>query len=228
MNISGLKRFAVAGAGLLAVSVSAMASVPLDFQVSYDPTDAAHIRLRAITAQFGPSPAELRQAAAVADTPEELAVLLFVAREGHGDAAAVASRRAQGKSWSDLMHTFGVSGSRLYLPIPAAAGVPYVRPSGYRSPGLTRDPIPDDATVEDLVNLQVVAAQYRVDPMEVVAARRSGKSYAEIHRANVNPAPVAGMARLEKDLEIQEVPQRIDNVREWMKANRPEPGGERR
>jgi hypothetical protein len=213
---------------MLAVSVAAIASVPLDFQVSYDPLDATHIRLRAITAQFGPSPAELRQAATVADTPEELAVILFVAREGHGDVAAVASRRAQGKSWADLMRTFGVSGSRLYLPLPAAAGVPYVRPSGYRSPGLSREPIPDDATVEDLVNLQVVAAEYRVDPMEVVAARRSGKSYAEIHRAHVTPPADAGLARLESLGEIQEVPPRINNIREWMKANRTEPGGERR
>lgn len=166
------------------VAGEAAASVSLDFQVAFNPSDDVHVLLRATSDYYRPAAPDFQLAAAACQRPEEMAVVFFIARHSGAGVEAILSRRTRGESWMSIMTALKVKPDLLYLGLPEQAGPPYGKANGHRknrSKEPVRGVVITDADVIDLVGLQVTAKYYRVDPMQVVEARRAGRSYPVIH-----------------------------------------------
>ena len=168
---------------VVVAAVPVAASVSLDFLVAFEPSDDVHVQLRATYGYFTPSQTDLRQVAGVVTSPEEMAVVFFIARHSGVSAELILQKRSRGDSWYSLMVAFGVDRHRLYLELPQDVGPPYGKAHGYhRKAGTSSQPVAlTDRVVLDLVGLQVVAAYHNVDPAIVIEARKAGKGYAAIH-----------------------------------------------
>ena len=176
-----------AGRGLLAamvgfVAMPAAASVSLDFQVAFNPTNDTHVILRATTDHYKPLPGDLQQAAVVCHRPEEMAVVFFLSQQGRVSVHDIAERRAQGSTWAELFLAYHVSNERLYLDVPEQVGPPYGKAKGHaKHTGKNRAKPLSDQEIVELVGLQLASSYYHVDPMQVIDSRRSGISYVSIH-----------------------------------------------
>jgi hypothetical protein len=179
------KSLAVGGA-LAAVSsllaAPAAASVSLDFQVAFNPTNDTHVILRATTDHYRPVPADLQGAAVICHRPEEMAVVFFLSQEGRVPVREVVARRTEGRTWGELFLAYHVSTERLYLDVPAQVGPPYGKAKGHaKRKGKDRAKRLSDADIIELVGLQLAASYYHVDPMQIIDSRRNGISYVSIH-----------------------------------------------
>jgi hypothetical protein len=170
--------FLAAATGLAATP--AAASVSLDFQVAFNPTNDTHVILRATTDTYRPAPADLQRAAVVCHRPEEMAVVFYLAQASRVPVEAIVARRNQGSSWGDLFFAYHVSTERLYLDVPEQVGPPYGKAKGHGKHKDSRRP-PSDNQIIELVGLRLASDYYHVDPMQVIDSRRSGSSFVSIH-----------------------------------------------
>ena len=169
-------------AGLLATP--AAASVSLDFQVAFNPTNDTHVILRATTDHYRPSPADLQRAAVVCHRPEEMAVVFYLAQYTRVPVEEIVARRNHGDSWSALFAFYHVQTERLYPEVSDEVGPPYGKAKGHgKNKGKSsRKPRPmSDNEIVELVGLQLASTYYHVDPMQVIDSRRNGISYVSIH-----------------------------------------------
>lgn len=195
-----------AGAGLLATP--AAASVSLDFQVAFNPTNDTHVILRATSDHYRPSPSDLQRAAVVCHRPEEMAVVFYLAQHSRAAVEQIVTRRSQGDSWGALFAFYNVPTDALYLSVPEEIGPPYGKAKGHgKNKGKSsRKPMTDSEIIE-LVGLQLASRYYRVDPVQVIGSRRSGISYVSIH---------GGLYREQHPVKMQRVkampPEEIEEV----------------
>jgi len=148
--------------------------------------DAAHTDYFRSVARYFSLPAE--EVSILADweiEPDEVPVVLFVARRSGVSPEAVVALRDSGQSWSALTARFRVSASALHVPIrddaPAGAlsgayerfrGTPVAQWSGLRL---------DDAEIVGLVNVRVISQVLGLSAEHVAAASGSTPTWVLLH-----------------------------------------------
>ena len=174
--------FVAVASGLGVLTTPATASVSLDFQVAFNPTNDTHVILRATTDHYRPSAGDLQRAAVVCHRPEEMAVVFFLARNSRASVEEIVTRRSHGDSWGALFMVYNVPTERLYLDVPEQVGPPYGKAKGHAKHKGKSNPKPmADTAIIELVGLQLASEYYRVDPVQVIDSRQNGISYVSIH-----------------------------------------------
>lgn len=118
--------------------------------------------------------------------PEEVPVVLFVARRGGVSADAVAALRRSGKSWADLGSRYGVHAGMLHVELDGAADLgllahaydEYRQQPSSAWPGIRLD----DPEIVALVNLRFLMEALRRSPEEVLAAMVRAGSAPDAYR----------------------------------------------
>ena len=116
--------------------------------------------------------------------PDEIPVVLFVARRAGISPEALVALRRSGRSWSDLIVRYGIGAPALHVPIrdQAPAGALAAAYERYRgTPVADWRTIPlSDADVVALVNVRVIAQTLGLPAEEVIRRTGSVSSYVEL------------------------------------------------
>jgi hypothetical protein len=148
--------------------------------------DAAHTDyFRSVARYFSMPPEEMSILADWEIEPDEVPVVLFVARRSGVSPEAVVALRDSGQSWTDLSARFRVSASALYVPIRDDA------PAGALSGAYERfrsTPVSDwgtmrlsDDEIVGLVNVRVISQVLGLSAERVAAATGSTSTYVALH-----------------------------------------------
>ena len=116
--------------------------------------------------------------------PDEIPVVVFVARHAGISPEALVALRRSGRSWSDLVEQYGIGPPALHVPIrdqaPAGAlAVAYERYRGTPVADWARIPL-SDADIVALVNVRVIAQTLGLSAEEVIRHTGSVSSYVEL------------------------------------------------
>lgn len=163
------------------VSSAAVAAVPVDFLDGFQPRVMHHVQMLVITESFDVTPKEFRLAAQELDTPDEMTVAFFLARESGKSVRRVVNLRSTGATWWDLMTDLKVGSSWLYQ---ENLNRLKAMQNGHVShrPSVTFKAMKDDR-FEDLVGAQVTGDYFETVPSLVLEARAQGKSFRDIQYA---------------------------------------------
>jgi hypothetical protein len=148
--------------------------------------DAAHADYFRSVARYFSLPAE--EVSILADweiEPDEVPVVLFVARRSGVSPEAVVALRDSGQSWTDLTARFRVSASALHVPIrdDAPAGALSAAYERFRSTpvsGWGELRLEDDEII-GLVNVRVISQVLGLSAERVAAASGSTATYVLLH-----------------------------------------------
>ena len=117
--------------------------------------------------------------------PDEIPVVVFVARHAGISPEALVALRRSGRSWSDLVGRYGIGAPALHVPIrdQAPAGALAAVYERYRgTPVADWRTIPlSDADVVALVNVRVIAQTLELPAEEVIRRTGSVSSYVELY-----------------------------------------------
>jgi hypothetical protein len=116
--------------------------------------------------------------------PDEIPVVLFVARRGGVSPEAVAALREAGRSWTELAQRFAVGANALHIPLrdPASAGVLSAAYQRYEATPMAQWSsmrLESDEIVA-LVNVRVLAQMLGMEP-DAVARRTGSGSFVELY-----------------------------------------------
>lgn len=117
-------------------------------------------------------------------SPDEIAVVLLVARHAAIDSEQVVTLRLSGRSWAGVLACLNLSPEIFYVPV---AGLKNLGPLKLRGnyAQKTRQAwnvlALSDADVVNLVNLKFIADYYGYHPEQVIALCSTGWSFAAIH-----------------------------------------------
>jgi hypothetical protein len=162
---------------LLARTVMVLAAAAVTATSAHPQDNTQRAYFRAVAAYFQVPESEIAILAHGGElVPDEIPVVLFVARRGGVSAEAVAALRESGRSWTELAQRFGVGANALHLPTsdPASAGVlsaAYQRFDATPMPQWPSMRLESDEIVA-LVNVRVLSQALGVEPDAI--ARRSG------------------------------------------------------
>jgi len=115
---------------------------------------------------------------------EQLPVIGLIAERAHVAPEMVFDLHHGGLSWIDVSIRLGVGPEIFYVPIERDPGPPYGKAWGYykKTPRAKWNTIRlTDREVIDLANLSLCVHRYGVAADDVVALRRDGKGFGEIH-----------------------------------------------
>jgi hypothetical protein len=116
--------------------------------------------------------------------PDEIPVILFVARRAGVSPEALVALRESGRGWADLSRRYGLDASHFHVPLPAAAdpGRLAAAYQGYRTlpTGRWKEIVLADGDIVGLVNLRILAQSLGQAPEGILARAGSG-SWAEAY-----------------------------------------------
>jgi hypothetical protein len=168
--------------GLLVLVTAAW--VPTAAKPQENPAQRAYFR--AVAGYFQVPETEIAILAHGGDiAPDEIPVVLFVARRGGVSAEAVAALRESGRSWTELAQRFGVGANALHVTLrdPASAGTLSSAYQRYATTPMERWSAMqlESGEIVALVNVRVLAQALAVEPDAI--ARRSGTtpSFVELY-----------------------------------------------
>lgn len=147
--------------------------------------------LRSVAAFYEQDPGEVRLLVEGALAPEELPVALTVSRRAGISAEAVLALRRAGRSWTDILVTYGLHAGTLHVPLdtppergPLAAAYAEYAERPARSWSVIR--LRDDAVVQ-LVHLRFLSSYLEVPPSRVAAALAGASSPVDAYRSLLAP-----------------------------------------
>lgn len=168
--------------GLLIVFAIALLGSPARGGLDIDFSAAAHVALDDDTDLFFAINSRYfdRDHARVADlgrryrNPDDLSVLLFLARHSRRDAAEIAVLRAKGLTWWEVGLRIGVPADVFFVRVARDPGPPYGKAYGHwkQHRHSKRAFVLSDAEVRDLVAVRMIHEYYGV-PVEVAMSRRA-------------------------------------------------------
>lgn len=120
-------------------------------------------------------------------SPEEMPVLLFLARHGGVSTDALVALKRGGRGWSELADRYGVGSGAFYVPLDASAsgGSMSATYDRFRDlPSSRWDEVTlGDPEIVGLVNVRVLSEALHVPPARVVAAYDASGSFVAAYRA---------------------------------------------
>lgn len=170
-------------AALRALLLISLCTSAVDAQES-EPKNTARVWNRALANHFAVGLHEVEALSRSGSSPDELPVVLFLARRSGATADAVLALRRSGTAWSDIGKRFGLTAAAFHLPLEhpfsdGALGAAYRRFD--RTPVTEWDAIRlSDREILALVNVRVISSTLRVPPQDVLAEGRAGESYSEL------------------------------------------------
>jgi hypothetical protein len=117
--------------------------------------------------------------------PDEIPVVLYIARRAGVSPDAVTALRRAGRSWTDLASRYDVDAGTLHVPLPddASAGPLQQLYARYRAlPASRWSQIQlSDRDIVTLVNVRLLSQTLKIPPQEVLAAATGGRSFADVY-----------------------------------------------
>lgn len=145
--------------------------------------------LGGLAGHFGLPAAEVRVLSEWDIEPEEVAVVLFLAREGGVSPDALIALHGGGRGWSQLATRYGLHAGAFHVPLAESASAGPLSPVYDRFRGTPRGQWSSITLGEDelvqLVNLRVLSDYLNVPPGRVVQAWQQSGSFVEAYRALV-------------------------------------------
>lgn len=147
--------------------------------------------LRSVAAYFEQDPAEVGVLVQGARVPSELPVALFVSGRAGISAEAVLALRRSGRSWSDILVTYGLNAGVIHVPLrePPTGGALGEAYAEYaerdrRTWSVIRL---SDAAVVQLIHLRFLSGYLELPPDRVAAALAESGSPVDAYRGLLRP-----------------------------------------
>ena len=117
--------------------------------------------------------------------PDEMPVVLFMARRGGVSAEAVVALRESGRSWTELAQRFGVGANVLHVPMRDGASMGTLTAAYDRFRATPMDqwsamPL-EGGEIVALVNVRVLSRALGVEPDQIAARTGSGGTFVELY-----------------------------------------------
>lgn len=174
---------------LLSLLVAVPVVAPTGLAAQEDPVDSYY---RGMASYFGLPTVEVRVLSEWEIRPEEVPLVLFMARQAGVSTDALLALKEGGRGWSDLTRRYGLDAGTFHVPLPsdAPAGSLAAAYEQFRStPSSEWDTIAlGDAELVELVNIRVLSEHFDVPPVRVLQARERTGSYVEAYRRLVGAA----------------------------------------
>jgi len=140
---------------------------------------------RAVAEFFSMTPAEVSILGEWRLPPEEVPVVLFVARRAGVSPDALVALRRSGWGWAGLVERYHLDATHFHVPLAAGAPAGRLSTAYERFEGTPAnrwaDVMLEDDEVVDLVNLRVVAQTLQMSPAAVLAESADGSSWVELY-----------------------------------------------
>ena len=128
-----------------------------------------------------------KQVAAIAKNGinnEELAVVFFLAEQGHVSPKAIIDLRSGGKSWFEISLHLGLKTETYFIEVHEANKPPYGKALGHfkKKPKSEWNEIRlGDDDIINLVNLKFLSKHYNLPPDEIIKMKSNGESFTKIN-----------------------------------------------
>lgn len=179
--------------GALAAVVLVLALVAGGPAAAASQERSAEVRayLRSVAAHYEQDPAEVRVLVQGARSPAELPVALLVSRRAGISAEAVLALRRSGRSWADILVTYGLDAGAIHVPLRepptrGALGEAYAAYGRRDRPAWPVIRLSDDAVVH-LVHLGFLSRYLELPADRVAAALVESGSPVEAYRDLLRP-----------------------------------------
>jgi hypothetical protein len=140
---------------------------------------------RAIGGHFRVPPAEIQILSEWRLPPEEIPVVLWMARRAGISPDAVVALRQAGRDWSDIARRYSVDAAAFHVPLEGSAGslTPAYEAYRERPPDQWSAIRLDDGQIVGLVNLRVLAEILRAPSPTLLQARDRSGSWVDAYRS---------------------------------------------
>lgn len=172
------------------VTVTTVTALPAP-SAGQEPSPEVRAYLRSVAAHFEQDPGEARVLARGARSPAELPVALLISRRAGISSEAILALRRSGRSWSDILVTYGLHAGVVHVPLgetptrgPLAEAYAAYAAREPRAWPVIR--LTDEAVVY-LVHLRFLSRYLELPPERVAVALAESASPVEAYRALLRP-----------------------------------------